>query len=36
MSPDRKPWSVMIREMQISEYLIQQKYTITYHQLDEH
>lgn len=36
MSPDRKAWSVMIREMQISEDLIQENYTITYNQLEEH
>lgn len=36
MSPDRKAWSVMIRETQISEDLIQENYTITYNQLEEH
>lgn len=32
----RKAWSVMIRETQISEDLIQENYTITYNQLEEH
>ena len=35
MSHDRKGWSLMMREMQIIEYAVQQNDTVIYQHLDK-